>query len=99
MIIKPIIASAMMGVVSYGVYILLNSILPTRISIAILFFNKYFWISGAKLATIIALFVAVIVYILSVFILRIFSEEDILMLPFGAKIYAILRKIGIYKQK
>ncbi|MBR4261064.1 MAG: polysaccharide biosynthesis protein [Clostridia bacterium] len=81
MIIKPIIASAMMAVVSYGVYILLNGIIAT------------------KLATIIALFVAVIVYILSVFILRIFSEEDILMLPFGAKIYAILRKIGIYKQK
>ena len=81
MIIKPLMASGMMALVSYGAYIVLRSII------------------AAKLATIIALVVAVIVYVLSILILRIFSKEDILMLPFGQKIYAILVKIGIYKQK
>ena len=78
---KPFVASIMMAIVSYGAYLLLNSII------------------APKVATIIALVVAVIVYALSILILRVFTEEDILMLPFGNKIYAILVKFGIYKQK
>ena len=81
MVIKPIIASAMMAVVSYGTYILLNGII------------------ARNMATIIALIVAVIVYVLSILVLRIFNEEDILMLPYGQKIYAVLVKVGIYKEK
>ena len=81
MVIKPIIASAMMGIVSYGAYIFVSGII------------------APKMATIIALIVAVVVYLLSVIVLKIFSKEDILMLPFGQKIYAILVKIGIYKEK
>ena len=81
MVIKPLIASLIMAVVSYGAYILLNSII------------------APKMATIIALLIAVIVYVIAVFILKIFNEEDILMLPAGDKIYSILLKLGIYKQK
>lgn len=81
LITKPLIASLMMAVVSYGVYILLKGII------------------AAKLATIIALIVAVIAYLLSILVLKVFSKEDILMLPFGQKIYAILVRFGIYKQK
>ena len=81
MVIKPIIASAMMAVVSYGRYILLNGII------------------AQNMATIIALIVAVIVYVLSILVLRIFNEEDILMLPYGQKIYAVLVKVWIYKEK
>lgn len=81
MIVKPIIASAMMAVVSYGTYILLNGII------------------SQNMATIIALIVAVIVYVLSILVLRIFNEEDILMLPYGQKIYEVLVKVGIYKEK
>ena len=81
MVIKPLVACAMMAVVSYGIYILLNGII------------------APKVATIIALIVAVIVYLLAILVLRIFNEEDIQMLPFGGKLYAILVKIGIYKQK
>ena len=78
---KPLIASGMMAIVSYGLFILLKGIIPF------------------KLATIIALVVAVIVYLLSVLILRIFSKEDILMLPFGQRIYSILVRLKIYNQK
>ena len=81
MIMKPLIASIMMAIVSYGVFILLKGIIAT------------------KMATIIALIVAVIVYLLSILVLKVFSKEDILMLPYGTKIYAVLVKIGIYKQK
>ncbi len=81
MVVKPLIASAMMAIVSYGAYMLLNGII------------------APKMATIIALIVAVIVYLLSIIVLRIFNEEDILMLPYGQKIYGVLVKIGIYKQK
>ena len=81
LIAKPLIASIMMAIVSYGVFILLKSII------------------AVKLATIIALIVAVIAYLLSILILKVFSKEEILMLPFGQKIYAILLKFGIYKQK
>ena len=78
-VIKPIIACAMMAIVSYGLYSVLNGII------------------AQKWATIVALGVAVIVYLLSVIILKIYNEEDRVMLPGGAKIYSILVKIGIYK--
>ena len=81
MVIKPLLASGMMAVVSYGVYILLKGII------------------AQNLATIIALIVAVVTYALSIIVLKIFNEEDILMLPYGQKIYAVLNKAGIYKEK
>ncbi len=81
MVLKPIVASAMMAVVSYGTYVLLSGIIVP------------------KMATIIALIVAVIVYLLSIIVLKIFNKEDILMLPYGQKIYSVLTKMGIYKEK
>lgn len=81
MVIKPIIACGMMGIVSYGTYMICNSI------------------SMGRWGTILALVVAVITYVLSVIVLKIFDKEDIQMLPFGNKIYGFLEKIGIYKQK
>lgn len=81
MVIKPLLASGMMAIVSYGTYMILSGIIAPR------------------MATIIALVVAVIVYVLSILVLRVFNEEDIQMLPYGTKIYGILLKLGIYKQK
>lgn len=52
----------------------------------------------AKLATIIALLVAGIMYVLSVLVLKIFSKEEILMLPKGDIIYTILLKTRIYRE-
>ena len=48
------------------------------------------------LATIIALITAVIVYILSVLILKILSKEEMERIPLGNKIYNYLQKIHIY---
>ncbi len=49
-----------------------------------------------RLATIIAIIIAVIVYGISIIVLKIYSEEDVLMLPKGEKILKIFKKIKIY---
>lgn len=73
--IKPIIATTLMSVISYGIYMAVRIILPIRI------------------ATIIAIIVAVIVFVASLLILKVFSKEEIEMLPKGDKVYAILKKM------
>lgn len=79
-IFKPIVATIMMTIVSYFIYINLSNFILERIS------------------TIIAITSAVIIYIILVMIMKIFSKEEVLMLPYGEKIYNILSKVGIYKQ-
>ena len=54
-------------------------------------------IIGTKLATIISIGVAIIVYALSVAVLKILTKEEVLMLPLGSKIYKILNKMKIYE--
>jgi len=53
-------------------------------------------IISTKLATIIAMLIAVIVYVLAIIALKVFTKEEIRMLPYGIKIYNILEKMGIY---
>lgn len=53
-------------------------------------------IFGGKLATIIAIATAVIIYVLAIIVLKVFSKEEIEMLPQGKKIIKILEKIKIY---
>lgn len=48
-----------------------------------------------KMATIITIIIAMIVYLLSVVAVRILSKEEIMMLPKGDKLYKILQKTGI----
>lgn len=49
-----------------------------------------------KLATIVAIISAVIIYALSIIALKIFSKEEMLMMPYGDKIIKILEKMNIY---
>ena len=53
-------------------------------------------IISAKIATILAIIIAVIIYIVMVIVLKIFEEDEISMLPYGNKIYKILKRLGIY---
>lgn len=78
-VIKPMIASLMMAVCSYSVYLILGNMISGRI------------------ATVVAIFIAVIVYMLAVVILKVFTKEEIFMIPYGQKLYRILEKTGIYK--
>lgn len=78
-IIKPIIATLIMSVCSYAIYLGLVSII------------------SEKIATILAIGVAVIIYALAVIALKIFTKEEIFMIPYGQKIYKVLEKNGIYR--
>lgn len=53
-------------------------------------------IISANLATIIAIVLAIIIYGLAVIVLKVFSKEEIQMLPAGNKICKILEKLKIY---
>ena len=56
-------------------------------------------IHPGNMVTIIAIIVAVAIYCLAVIALNILTKEEILMIPYGQKIYKILKKIGIYKDE
>ena len=47
---------------------------------------------GGRIATILAIGVAVIIYAISIILLRVLTKEDVLMLPKGEKIAKILEK-------
>lgn len=80
-IIKPIIATFIMAICSYAIYIILLKIL------------------SLKIAAIIAIGLAMATYALAIVSLKIFTKEEIYMIPYGQKIYGILTKMGIYKEK
>ena len=54
---------------------------------------------SAKIATLIGLIFAVIIYVVMVIILKIFTKEEMLMIPYGGKIIKILEKLGIYRKE
>ncbi len=54
---------------------------------------------SAKVATLISLIFAVILYFMSIIALKIFSREEMLMIPYGTKILKILERLGIYKKE
>lgn len=54
---------------------------------------------GKSISTIISIIIGIFIYALAIFLFKILKKEDILMIPFGTKIYPILVKIGIYKEQ
>lgn len=52
-----------------------------------------------KVATIIAIGSAIIIYILAIIALKVFTKEEIFMIPYGQKIYNLLEKFGIYTKE
>lgn len=77
-LVKPIIATAIMCVTSFGLYILLAQLIS--------------W----KIALIIALIFAVMIYALAVFGLKILRKDEIYRLPKGEMIYKVLKKMKLY---
>ena len=51
------------------------------------------------MATILSIIFAIIIYIISIIILKVFKKEEILMIPHGEKIYNILEKTGMYHSR
>lgn len=79
-IVKPFLATIVMAVCSYAVYLLLGGI------------------NSGKVVTIISILVAVIIYVLALIALKIFTKEELLMVPYGGKLYKILERLGLYKE-
>ncbi len=80
-IIKPIVATFIMSVCSYAVYIVLLKMISLRI------------------AAVIAMGSAVAIYAIAIINLKIFTKEEIFMIPYGQKIYKTLVKLGVYKKE
>lgn len=80
-------------------YIIKPIIATLMMAICSLFaYNLLVCMISEKLSTIISLIIAVIIYIILVFLLKIFSKENISMIPYGQKIYRVLENIGIYRK-
>ena len=79
-----------------------NILIKPLIAVTIMGICSYFTYSvligiiAKKLATIIAMVFAVIIYGLAIVTLKVFSKEEILQLPSGNRIYGLLRKLKIY---
>lgn len=83
---------------TFSKFVLKPFIATVMMAVCSLFvFNLLKGIIAQKLATIIALVVAVIIYALAILALKILTKEDIYMIPYGQKIYKILERLGIYR--
>lgn len=51
---------------------------------------------SAKLAIILAMIIAVAIYVISIMVLNIFTKEEVKMMPYGNKILKVLEKLKIY---
>ena len=76
--IKPLIASAVMGIVTYAAHLALDLL-----------------IGGRWIPTIIAIFIAMIVYVVVVLKIGTLSDEDIEALPMGARLLRLCRKLHL----
>ena len=77
-VIKPILATIIMGICSYFIY------------------SNLLGIINGKLATIIAIIIAIVIYALAIIALKVFKKEEILMMPAGNKICKLLERLKIY---
>ena len=83
-IVKPLIAAVLCGAAAYGAYAVLCNILT--------FGDMNSRLNGQSLACLISIGVAVIVYAISVLLMKTLVKDDILMLPKGEKLAKILEK-------
>lgn len=83
-ILKPLIAAVLCGVSAYGSYAVLCNVLT--------FGDMNSRLNGQSLSCIISIGVAVVVYAISVLLMKTLVKDDILMLPKGEKLAKILEK-------
>lgn len=56
-------------------------------------------IISPNISTIASIILGAIIYVILIFLFRILKKEDIMMIPFGTKLYALLLKLKIYKEE
>lgn len=74
-VIKPVLATFIMAICSYALFLILSNIISER------------------LATLIAIAFATLIYVISIIVLKVFTKEEIHMIPYGQKIYKVLEKL------
>ena len=83
-IVKPLIAAVLCGGAAYGSYAVLCNVLT--------FGDMSSRLNGQSLACLVSIGVAVLVYAISVLLMKTLVKDDILMLPKGEKLAKILEK-------
>ena len=86
-LVKPLICSALCGVTAFASYGLLSKIFPAGNTESIL--------NMGTVSTVIAVGLAVIVYVISLLLVKGVAREDISVLPKGEKIAKTLEKYGL----
>ncbi len=86
-LLKPLISAALCGVTAYAAYGLLSRIFPVEASESIL--------NMGTISTVIAVGLAVVVYVISLLLLKGVAREDVSVLPKGEKIAKKLEKYGL----
>lgn len=78
---------------------IVKPLLAGLIMVAVIFFINYLFngVIRNSILTIINIMIGAVVYLISVFALKILSKDEILMLPKGEKIYNLLVKLKFYK--
>lgn len=56
-------------------------------------------IVSESISTLISIFLGAAIYVIMIFMLKVLSKDDILMIPFGTNIYKLLIKVGLYKEE
>ena len=80
---------------------IIKPILAT-VMMSICSYYSYLVLSGiisTNMATILSIMLAGLIYVLALVVLKIFTEEEISMLPGGSQILKILKKVRIYKKE
>ena len=100
MIINLIVLRKKIKLDTDKVSLIIKPIITTLVMGAVAFLTHYYanmLIEKDRIATIIAIILAVIVYIFAILSLKVFDREDYHMLPLGDKIYKFLQKLKIVK--
>lgn len=80
-------------------YIIKPVIATSMMAIGSLFaYHTLLGMISEKMCTIISIVIATILYVILIFLLKIFSVDNIFMIPYGQKIYKALQSIGIYEK-
>ena len=92
--LKPLVASALMAAAAWGSHGLIDRFLRSldlfwkvREGTGVLYYSFV----GSALATVGAIFVAVVVYAVLILVLRVISRDDLALMPKGEKIAKVLR--------
>ena len=67
---------------------------------SVYFINKGLnMIAGNSISTVLSIAIGAVIYILAILFMKVLRKEDIIMIPFGTKLYNLLLKFRIYKEE